>query len=143
MLLYKFYSILFSLDAHFFFLWFSAFKCWCQAVWQCSLDIPLHPSLDSDIMWDQVFILLHVTVFQSQLFHFKYAIFIFGIFLSWMNNYHILQVISKFCFWAFIESLGSFAGSKGSKNVLCLFLIVTSFCFAQTFICSFTLVLIN
>ncbi|KAL6133487.1 hypothetical protein ACLB2K_065722 [Fragaria x ananassa] len=28
----------------------NAFKCWCQAVWQYSLDNPSYPSLDSDIM---------------------------------------------------------------------------------------------
>ncbi|XP_034223743.1 protein SHOOT GRAVITROPISM 6 isoform X1 [Prunus dulcis] len=28
----------------------NAFKCWCQAVWQYSLDIPSHSPLDGDIM---------------------------------------------------------------------------------------------
>ncbi|WMV44637.1 hypothetical protein MTR67_038022 [Solanum verrucosum] len=32
------------------FLFFPAFKCWCQSCWQCSVDFPLSSVVDADIM---------------------------------------------------------------------------------------------
>ena len=37
----------------------------------------------------------------------------FQVVLSEVNIYVLVQVVFKFCFWAFIESMGSFTGSKG------------------------------
>lgn len=49
-----------------------AFKCWCQAVWQYSVDFPLHSLLDGDVMWDQFVFLL--VCFPISLVYFQHAL---------------------------------------------------------------------
>jgi len=83
----------------------SAFKCWCQAVWQYSVDFPSHSPLDGGVMWDQFVVLL--------VFFPLFPISYFQVVLSEVNICVLVQVFFKFCFWAFIESMGSFTGSKG------------------------------
>lgn len=81
---------------------------------------------------------------QSWFFSYSYAYFIL---LVLMNEYHLVQVISEFCFWAFIESLGCFTRSKGLKNIVVSisyrnFYFPWWFCFPTTFNCNYILVVV-
>jgi hypothetical protein len=107
-----------------------AFKCWCQAVWQYSVDFPSYTPLGGDVMWDQFVLLLLCLPIPP-----------YHIFSMFCLKYicHLVQVISEFCFWPFIESLGSFAGNKGVQNkVFVLFLLtILLLCPFWTFILSY------
>lgn len=106
---------------------FAAFKCWCQAAWQYSIDFPSHFPLDGDVMWDQYIVFYFILWFNASCFLY---------FLSEGKKYiYVVQVISKFCFWAFVESLGSFKRLKGlslTHYYVTLFFVFAFYCFCDS-----------